>query len=296
MMSGRQYGRGDESAQGRFPNAGRTRRGKGSPARASEDAWNQVMERLDSRLLRRARTALKQNEIGSIKVENHRIMASVKRKGPDKRLGVVSVPLVDDWQAYRRSVATWFCQRPDWLAALLAGEWDVEFLSFLEGTGLRLFPSAQSVENWLLEAACGCDDWETPCRHVAALVLQIAEAVQDAPYKALAFVGLSLDDIMDEAHELTALQCTASGEEPPQAIDGWTGLDIAQKQGEASADFNTLLWTEELTVFGLRSSLTEESVSNPVNPSKTNLSTIVPTISTQRVSELSARYLPVTVT
>ena len=181
----------------------RTRRRASIGERMVEEAWSGVLASIDSRAQRRGKTSMKQGDVGPVSVSNGRLVAQVRRRGPDRRPGKVSLPLIDDWTVYKKSVATWFCQRPDWLATLMAGQWDEEFLEFIAGNGLQLFPPPDSIDGWLSQAECDCGEWEQPCHHVAALIHRIVDEVARSPLNALSFVGLRVEDILDEAHALS---------------------------------------------------------------------------------------------
>lgn len=290
-------------------NKGRGKRRTNAVGKAAEVAWGVVLERVDSRIVRRARVAIKQAEVGEPTVEDGRIVASVRRRGPDRRFGQVSLPLIDIWTPYHRSVATWFCQRPDWLAALMAGEWHETFLEFVAGTGLQLFPAENRVEPWLAEAACGCDDWESPCRHVVAVIVQLAAKATTAPLETLAYVGLSVEDVLDEVHRLTAdkvqdnlIQYPADPQRTNTTADADTSVDGAdpslgsRHSGGASG---VAWWPEEQRVLLGHA---DHSVANPTDssfkqdsPSMTaNTVAMQPRLVECRLTELVARYLPIT--
>jgi uncharacterized Zn finger protein len=276
MSQERQAGRGDE----RLQSTQRGRRGRtNSSNRMVEDGWNQVLDRLDSRLLRRARLAIKQNEIGPALVRDGRVRAPVRRKGPDRRGMEVSLPLVAEWEPLQRSVATWFVQRPDWLAALLAGEWEDDFLSFLEGNGLRLFPSSDTVEPWLSKAHCGCDDWETPCRHVAALIIQMATEIEESPRALFRFVGLSLEWVLNETKRLASDGASLS----TTRTTSMTGAEQRDITPQATWDALSMVLGE------MPIAVSERGAGN-----KGKASTVVPTLDRSRLLDLCNRYLRVT--
>ena len=82
--------------------------------------------------------------------------------------------------------------RPELPARLAGGEYPEEFERELAESDLSLLPRGASE----LSHDCSCLDWPGPCRHVAALVYVLVEAVDDKPVQLLTLRGLTLEDLV----------------------------------------------------------------------------------------------------
>ena len=82
--------------------------------------------------------------------------------------------------------------RPELPARLAGGEYPEEFEKELAASDLSLLPRGASE----LSHDCSCLDWPGPCRHVAALVYVLVEAVDDKPVHLLTLRGLTLEDLV----------------------------------------------------------------------------------------------------
>ena len=81
--------------------------------------------------------------------------------------------------------------RPDLPTLLAAGEYPAEVEEELTRSEVPLLPREASA----LTHDCSCLDWPGPCRHVAALVYVLVEAVDEDPLLVLRLRGLELADL-----------------------------------------------------------------------------------------------------
>jgi uncharacterized Zn finger protein len=94
-------------------------------------------------------------------------------------------PLID---ADAARVAALLAERPELLAALVAGELPTELGEPQHG----LFP--RFVDE--LDFECTCPDWGWPCKHAAALVHVLVEDVDARPQTLLALRGVEVDPLL----------------------------------------------------------------------------------------------------
>lgn len=108
--------------------------------------------------------------------------------------------------------------RPELPARLAAGEYPQEIEGALAPHEISLLPRDASE----LSHDCSCLDWPGPCRHVAALVYVLVEAVDEHPMHLVTLRGLSLEDLIAPRESIepgssSAPADPADGSEPAPA-------------------------------------------------------------------------------
>lgn len=98
--------------------------------------------------------------------------------------------------------------RPELPARLAAGEYPQEIEGALAPHEISLLPRDASE----LSHDCSCLDWPGPCRHVAALVYVLVEAVDEHPVHLVTLRGLTLED-------LVAPRAPAGADDPDDPAD-----------------------------------------------------------------------------
>ncbi|GMA49500.1 hypothetical protein GCM10025857_08570 [Alicyclobacillus contaminans] len=159
-----------------------------------EGRWKPLLERAESSRLRRARALVKQGAVRMVTVAEGWVSGRVRSTQSHQEL--VQVRTVDWWVPYTDKLALWLARRPDWLAALYARVWNLEFVAFVEQAGLTLFPQPSMVDDWLAEARCSCSDPNALCPHVLALVWYMIGEMQNSPWIALRYVGVDMEPLM----------------------------------------------------------------------------------------------------
>src|SRR5690606_23290149 len=96
--------------------------------------------------------------------------------------------------------------RPELPARMAGGNYPQEVEAELARSEVSLLPRSGAE----LSHDCSCLDWPGPCRHVAALLYVLVEAVDERPVLLLTLRGLSLEDLVPPA-------APASGREPTGA-------------------------------------------------------------------------------
>ena len=82
--------------------------------------------------------------------------------------------------------------RVAFLARLLAGEVPPELEAVFESAGVGLLPARWSD----VRATCSCPDWESPCKHVAAVLYVFADRLDDDPWLLLNWRGRSREELL----------------------------------------------------------------------------------------------------
>lgn len=98
------------------------------------------------------------------------------------------------------------------VARLMAGEVPSELEAIAADAGMALFPG-----RWRdLTARCSCPDWESPCKHLAAVLYVYADQLDDDPWLLLTWRGRSRAELL--AH----LESVGSG--PGDGFPSWWPL------------------------------------------------------------------------
>lgn len=236
------------------------RRGSGKAAAASfvEMRWRPFTDRAEKSRLRRGRALAKSGSVKRLSCQDGVITASVRAGGPGDS-HKVAVPAVGWWAPHLSSIALWLARRPDWLAALLAGRWDSEFIAFLDENEVHLFPTQERSEDMIAHSSCTCSDPEQPCVHVIAAVAQVVLDVELQPLRVFVYVGVSPDKLLDavseqtavlvqehqgeqsEADETSANEATTSTRELGSGLGMWQEEEIALTQAEGAADVHHVI-------------------------------------------------------
>lgn len=116
--------------------------------------------------------------------------------------------------------------RPELPARMAGGTYPQEVEAELGGSAVSLLPRDASE----LSHDCSCLDWPGPCRHVAALLYVLVEAVDEKPVLLLTLRGLALEDLVTPHGPAPSQQ--AGGTDAAGAADGTDGTDGAAAQPE----------------------------------------------------------------
>lgn len=106
---------------------------------------------------------------------------------------------------------------PELPARLAAGELPQRIEAELARSAVSLLPREASE----LTHDCSCLDWPGPCRHVAALVYVLVEAVDEAPLLLLTLRGLELGDLVAPLEPAAPAEAEegAAAEQPAPVFD-----------------------------------------------------------------------------
>lgn len=101
-------------------------------------------------------------------------------------------------------------ERAVFLARLLAGEMPPEIEEVFTAHATPLFPASRRDLVW----DCSCPDWGDPCKHVAAVLLILAEAFDHDPFLVFGWRGRGRDELLTSLRQRRGV---ASGSAPSQS-------------------------------------------------------------------------------
>ena len=102
-----------------------------------------------------------------------------------------------------KKVSEILADRASFTASLLAGEMPERMTDVFEQCGLALFPKRHKE----LKTSCSCPDWANPCKHIAATLYMIGDALDRDPFLLMALRGRSREEL------LSGVRAIRSGEE-----------------------------------------------------------------------------------
>lgn len=148
--------------------------------------------------LERGRRYARAGQVLELRFDAGTVTASVQgsRRAPYRvRLGLTVFGKAQ-WAAVTELLAAdaWYA------AALLSGEMPHEIEAPFAAVGLALFPSRPGD----LSMDCSCPDREVPCKHVAAVLYLVAEALDSDPFAILAWRGRERDELLAALDDLRA--------------------------------------------------------------------------------------------
>lgn len=129
--------------------------------------------------------------------------------------GVITATVTDDeFDSYRVSLKleafddkTWHLviaqmnNQALFVAQLLNGEMPKEINRLFRACGKSLFPANPHD----IDADCGCDDWSSPCKHVAATHYALGEALDDDPFLLFELRGRSKEQVLTDLSRLRSV-------------------------------------------------------------------------------------------
>jgi uncharacterized Zn finger protein len=211
--------------------------------------WEVLFERVDPTRLRRGRALARSGAVTRISVADGWMEARVRSAQGAARSYRVTMPCIGWWAPFAENIARWFVARTDWFAAWLAGEWPEDLLTFLDESGLSLFPGDDTANWWMNEVTCDCPDYGQPCKHAIAAVCQMVQEMEQDPPRALEFVGIPRETWLETVHRLRvelAREWDAAEADGPHTVSD--DPRIAQDgTTEADADNQAWWWPEEIT-------------------------------------------------
>jgi uncharacterized Zn finger protein len=144
----------------------------------------------DAGRMTRGRSYARKGQVIDLKVERYEVTAKVQGSVPEPyevALGIEAIP-ESGWRRAEEELAS----RAVFRARLLAGEMPPEIEWVFAELGLALFPGSMDD----LHMMCTCPDWGDPCKHVAAVLYLLAEAIDDDPFLILAWNGRTREQLL----------------------------------------------------------------------------------------------------
>ncbi|GLW90591.1 SWIM zinc finger family protein [Actinokineospora globicatena] len=171
------------------------------------NAWTESMEdtALDREQLRKGRAHAFAGYVGPITVSQGRVSASVHDGDHTHPFStVVRLAQVTDagWDRFLDQAA----RRAGHVAALLDRDMPRELVTAAADAGVRLLPGFDD-----LDPDCACPDWNSPCRHAAALSYQVSWLLDRDPFVLLLVRGRGEAELMAELHRRNAGAAAVGG-------------------------------------------------------------------------------------
>ena len=158
--------------------------------------------------LERGRNYARRGQVLDLEVRKGLVEARVQgsRVRPYRvQLGVQTLT-EDDWTRAERAMAS----KAVFAAKLLAGEMPRDIEETFAASRLSLFPTSASQ----LSSSCTCPDAIKPCKHVAAVFYQLAEALDRDPFLVFTWRGRTREELLER---LAALRRPARRAPAPEA-------------------------------------------------------------------------------
>ncbi|UPK74529.1 hypothetical protein MU582_19135 [Nocardioidaceae bacterium SCSIO 66511] len=153
-------------------------------------AWVGALEdtSLDLGQLRKGRAYARRGHVGAIMVEPGQVVATVRDPSLDEFRAVVRVEQLSDtqWERFSDEISA----KSGHLLALLDGEMPAELIDSAAAADVALLPSIGD-----LEPECGCDAWELPCVHAAALAYQVSWLLDADPFVLMLLRGRGEEEL-----------------------------------------------------------------------------------------------------
>ena len=147
--------------------------------------WIQAIEamRLGARA-GRGRVYAEQGQITDLRVEGSHVEATAMGSRPDPyQVKIDFAPLPDGAAAFQESIGAMSFGR------ILAGEMPSTIDEFFALKGLSPYPTRGEDRFW-----CSCPDWSKPCKHIAAVLYLLGDALVRDPSLLLRLRGVALSD------------------------------------------------------------------------------------------------------
>lgn len=156
-------------------------------------AWVKALEdtSLDLGQLRNGRAHARRGYVGAIMVEPGQVVATVRDASLDEFRSVVRVEQLSGVQWDR--FATEIGAKSGHLLALLDGEVPAELVESAAAADVPLLPSIGD-----LEPECGCDAWELPCVHAAAVAYQVSWLLDTDPFVLMLLRGRGEEELLGQ--------------------------------------------------------------------------------------------------
>ncbi|MEG1798685.1 MAG: SWIM zinc finger family protein [Synergistaceae bacterium] len=154
--------------------------------------WMQILEEsIDAGRLTRGRSYARKGQVVEIDVEPGLVSASVQgtRKKPYQiKLGFETVT-----DEAKELLLLRFRERASFAAKLLAQEMPEEMEDVFRETGIPLFLKKSAIRRF----KCTCPDDAIPCKHIVAVLLLLAEVIDDDPFLLLKLRGIDRERLIN---------------------------------------------------------------------------------------------------
>lgn len=154
--------------------------------------WIEALgENIDSGRMSRAKTYARKGQVVDIDISCGLVTASVQGSGAKPYKVKLTFPAADKTQ--EALIFERFKESASFAAELLAGEMPRETEDIFKEAELPLFLDRRSM----LSLRCSCPDSATLCKHIAAVLILLAEVIDDDPFLLLKIRGIDKEKLMD---------------------------------------------------------------------------------------------------
>ncbi|MGE0116122.1 MAG: hypothetical protein AB7T07_14725 [Steroidobacteraceae bacterium] len=173
--------------------------------------WIEALERSSRDVVARlgkGRAYARDGHVHGLKIEPGKVSAIVTDDELDNFAVSLNLEVFEPlaWNQIMQAMS----QQALFAAQLLNGEMPREIDRLFRGCGKSLFP----VSSHDIDADCGCDDWSSPCKHVAATHYVLGEALDRDPFLLFELRGRSKEQVLAGLNRLRAHSGAGGGTLP----------------------------------------------------------------------------------
>lgn len=171
--------------------------------------------------MQRGRRYARTGQVLTVQVTPGLLSAQVQGSRATPYLVTVQAPPGEDraWGAVEAALRA----RVGLVARLMAGEVPPELEEIAAEAGIPLLPGRWDD----LAAHCSCPDWESPCKHLAAVLYVFADQLDGDPWLLLAWRGRTRSDLLAHLEQV-------SSDRPEDGLPSWWPLRPAAADGPAA--------------------------------------------------------------
>ena len=185
-----------------------------NPYELESEAWwvQQWVDLLNSyrfkKRLERGRRYAREGHILKLEFKESKVFASVQGTAAEPYQLSISIDRFadEDWAF----VIDTLSQKALYSAQLLAGEMPADIESVFTANGLSLFPFTLAD----VHSKCNCPDPKNPCKHIAAVYYQLADAFREDPFVLFQLRGRTKEQIIAAIRERRKQQVEENPVEP----------------------------------------------------------------------------------
>lgn len=157
--------------------------------------WIEAIENVSTAFANRLPRGLdyaRGGHIEDIRVGCGKVQAQVQGRRKDPYKVTIQVKTLTNAQWNR--VIQGMAERAACAASLLAGELSDQVIEAFAQCGLSLFPTRIRE----IKTTCSCPDWANPCKHIAAVLYNLGDALDSDPFLLLTLRGRTQEQVLEQ--------------------------------------------------------------------------------------------------
>ncbi len=199
----------------------RTKRGRMTSSNWWSGRWMRILDEcIDSGRLSRGRSYARKGQVTNIEISPGRVIAFVQ--GTKKTPYRISLVFETVSEEAKEMLLMRFREHSSFAARLLAGEMPKEMEAAFMEAGIPLFPKRAEMRRF----RCTCPDSTVTCKHMVAVLLLMAEVIDDDPFLLLKLRGI------DRERLIALLTSETSSENQESESDGGSYFEDWDCEGE----------------------------------------------------------------